>query len=194
MVDAAMMPALREGACPHLAVLLRTADELPPVLASFYALGAERGGWLVHRALPGNADAERLALSAAGLDVAGLEADERLVVSELDPELPSASYGRAWEPAFQRALDRGFSAMWYSRFAVGGEVASYETVLDYDREWEAWFRGRQVVTLCPFVVGQLDALGTLDRLTSLAEFHDGFLVADGDGAVLYETASVAAGR
>ena len=40
-------------ACPHLAVFLRSADELPGVLASFYALGVRRGGWLAHRALPG---------------------------------------------------------------------------------------------------------------------------------------------
>ena len=44
---------LEAEACPHLAVFLRSADELPGVLASFYALGVRRGGWLAHRALPG---------------------------------------------------------------------------------------------------------------------------------------------
>ena len=55
-------------ACPHLAVFLRSPDELPGVLVSFFALGARRGGWLAHRALPGHADRERALLTEAGLD------------------------------------------------------------------------------------------------------------------------------
>ncbi len=194
MVEDAMVPVLEEGVCPHLAVLLRSADELPPVLASFYALGAKRGGWLVHRALPGRAAAERAALAAAGLDVGGLESEGRLIVHDLDPAQSPADYGRSWEPAFRRALDSGFSAMWYSRFAVGSAIASFEEVLVYDREWEAWFRGREVVTLCPFIVGHLSATTTLDQLAGLAEFHDGVLVGTGNGTVLYETASAAVAR
>jgi hypothetical protein len=58
-------------ACPHLAVFLRGPEDLPDVLASFFALGARRGGWLAHRALPGDAGRERELLTAAGLDVAG---------------------------------------------------------------------------------------------------------------------------
>ena len=42
---------LEADACPHLAVFLRSADELPDVLASFYSLGIRRGGWLAHRSL-----------------------------------------------------------------------------------------------------------------------------------------------
>ena len=41
------------GACPHVAMLLSTAEEVAPTLASFYALGAKRNGWLFHRSLAG---------------------------------------------------------------------------------------------------------------------------------------------
>jgi MEDS: MEthanogen/methylotroph, DcmR Sensory domain len=172
MLSEALRPALESGMCPHLAVLVRAAEDLPPVLASFYALGAKRGGWLVHRSLPGEVEADRHALTAAGLDVPALERERRLTLVELDPELPPEDYGRSWEQPFQDALTRGFSAMWYSRFAVGGEVADLETVLAHDREWDAWFRGRAVVTLCPFIVGDLDAAAVP---AGIAELHDGVI-------------------
>ena len=188
MLEDVLQPALEDGACPHLAVLLRTAVELPPVLASFYALGARREGWLVHRSLPGQVDPERALLAAAGLDVGGLEAEARLVVSELDPAQAPEDYGRAWEPEFQAALGRGHPAMWYSRFAVGAEIASYDAVMAFDREWEAWFRGREVVTLCPFIVGDLTAAATIERVAGLAELHDGIVLPRGGGFALLERA------
>ncbi|HEX5782492.1 MAG TPA: hypothetical protein VFX80_11250, partial [Solirubrobacteraceae bacterium] len=76
-------------ACPHLAVFLRSADELPGVLVSFYTLALRRGGWLAHRALPGEGDSEREMLTEAGLDVAELEADGRMVVVEMDFSAPA---------------------------------------------------------------------------------------------------------
>ena len=186
MFGRALSPALEKRDCPHLAVLLKSESELPAVLASFYALGASRGGWLVHRALPGQADHDRHMLAAAGLDVDGLLRDERLAIAELDPAQPPDEYGRSWERALEEALGRGFQALWYSRFAVGSDLAGYDTVLDYDRAWASCFRGRPVITLCPFVVGELDAAATLDRFATLAEFHDGVAVPSGDGYVVYE--------
>jgi hypothetical protein len=191
-MEEALIPILEGGAHPHLAVLSRTTEELPPVLASFDALGAKRDGWLVHRALPGEADAERATLADAGLEVAALEAQERLTVCELDPEQPPESYARAWEPAYRQALRRGFSAMWCSRFAITEDLASYESVLTYDRAWETWFRDRHVVTLCPYIVGMLDAPATLDRFESLAELHDAVVVVGGGTAALHSTAEYAA--
>ena len=49
VLSGALAPALDSGTCPHLAVLLRSEEEFAPVVASFYSLGASRGGWLVHR-------------------------------------------------------------------------------------------------------------------------------------------------
>jgi hypothetical protein len=73
---ASLAEHLEAEACPHLAVFLRAADELPELLVSFYALGVRRGGWLAHRALPAHAERERRVLTEAGLDVAALEAGE----------------------------------------------------------------------------------------------------------------------
>ena len=68
-----------------MAVVLRSGRELPAVLVSFYALGARRGGWVVHHAMPGECGRDRERLTAGGLDVDGLEATRSLVVFEFDP-------------------------------------------------------------------------------------------------------------
>jgi hypothetical protein len=167
-------------ACEHLAVLLRSEDELPGVLASFYALGARRGGWLVQRALEGDADGERARLASAGLAVETLEAEGHLLIEEFDPtETPERSTER-WERALDDALGRGYSALWYSRFAVGRDAQQYARVLLFEQAWDACFRGRPVVTLCPYIVGELSAGEALERLSRVAELHRGVLVeADG---------------
>jgi len=67
-----------------MAVLLRTPEELYPVLASFYALGAKRGGWIVHRSRPGEVESDRAQLVYAGLNVAELEAAGTLSIVEFD--------------------------------------------------------------------------------------------------------------
>ena len=41
-VDRAITGELEPGSCPHMAVLLKSAHQLPRALASFYALGATR--------------------------------------------------------------------------------------------------------------------------------------------------------
>jgi hypothetical protein len=55
MLERVLTRTLDAGACPHLTVLLKTTDELHPVLASFYALGAKRNGWMAHRSIAGEA-------------------------------------------------------------------------------------------------------------------------------------------
>src|SRR6201999_2077026 len=86
-MDSALETTIEPGSCPHLAMLLAHRSEVAPTLASFYALGAKRNGWLFHRSLPGAADADRAALSAAGLDVAGLEAEGRMGFSEISLDI-----------------------------------------------------------------------------------------------------------
>ena len=185
MLEEALAPVLEGGAGPHLAVLVRTRGELPKLLAEFYAMGARRDGWLVHEAMPGAVERERAALSAAGLDAATLEAQGRLRVAELDPRLAAEERGPAWEAAYERALEEGFTATWHSRLAVAEEFAPYEVVACHDRAWDSWRRGRRVMTLCPYVVGRLDPAAMLDRFASLSEFHDGIVVAGGGAAALY---------
>ena len=116
---AAVEPRVDGGSCPHMAVVLRSGRELPAVLVSFYALGARRGGWVVHHAVPNECDRDRERLTAAGLDVGGLEAAGSLVLFEFDPaEAPEAAAER-FEPLLADALERGHSALWYSRFPIG---------------------------------------------------------------------------
>ena len=82
-------------------MLLSTAEEVAPTLASFYALGAKRNGWLFHRSLEGRADADRASLTEAGLDVASLEAEGRMVFREIDLSITVDDYVHAWEPEME---------------------------------------------------------------------------------------------
>jgi hypothetical protein len=176
MLEGAITPALERGSCPHLAVLLRSKADLPAVLASFYALGAQRGGWMAHRSVRGEADDDRRLLAEAGLDVAGLEAAERLAIVESDPEEAPEQSADPWVRALEAALGRGLSALWYSRFAVGPQEEQYRAVLAFERAWEECFHDRPVVTLCPYLVGELDGAATLERLDGISSLHDGVLI------------------
>jgi hypothetical protein len=190
MLDESVLAALEAGRLAHLAALVRTEHELPPILASFYGVGADTGGLIMHRSHPAQADDERAALTAAGLDVAGLEAAGRLLMWDLEPGSPLEDQIAAHASMLQDALDRGFTAVWYSRFPAAGRFAAWKTVVHYDRVLEDAFRGRKVVSLCPYVVGHLDPCQMLDRFSTLAEFHDGVVVAAGGRVALYDAASL----
>ena len=142
-------------ACPHLAVFLRSADELPGVLVSFYSLGLRRGGWLAHRALPGEGDSEREMLTEAGLDVAALEAEGRMVVVEMDFSAPAEGSAEPWREALDAALERGCTGLWYGRSPVPAE--HLDGMLAHEREWHRFSREVPVVTICPFIAGDEDA-------------------------------------
>jgi hypothetical protein len=174
MLDSALAPALDSGACPHLAVLLRNDAEFAPVVASFYSLGAKRGGFLAHRAV--QVDRDRRALASAGLDVAGLESENQLVIEQLDLDEPPDRLPRRLEAAFDDALGRGFSGLWSSHSPVGPEPGAYERALSIERAWEERFGDRPVVTLCPYVVEGLEGTSAIGRFADLAGHHDGVLV------------------
>lgn len=178
MFENALAPAVESGSC-HLAVLLKTDTELYSVLASFYALGAKRNGWLAHRALTGEADRDRDRLAAHGLDVATLEGEDRLAVVEFDTAEPPEHSTARWENDMERALERGLTGLWYSRFAVGPDSDMFAAVGPFERAWESSFHGQAAVTLCPYVVGELTGSAAMDRLASVSEHHDSVLVAGG---------------
>jgi hypothetical protein len=146
---------LEAEACPHLAVFLRSADELPGVLASFYSLGIRRGGWLAHRSLPGEADSDRAMLTEAGLDVAGLEDGGRMVVVEMDFDAPAEGSAEPWREPLEAALARGCTGLWYGRAPVA--AVHVDGMLAVEREWHRFSRDRPVVTICPFIAGDESA-------------------------------------
>ena len=189
MLERVLTRTLDGKACPHLTVLLKTADELYPVLASFYALGAKRNGWMAHRSLAGEAELDRERLSGAGLDVEALEFDGRLAVVEFDPdEKPDAS-PEPWQKALEEALGRGLSALWYSRHAVGPDERQYDGVVAFEVAWDQAFKNKPVVTLCPYIVGGLSGSGAIERMQAVSEFHDGLLIPNrDDDYTLFETA------
>ena len=186
-VGAALDGDVGTGWCPHLAILVPDPREVIPALASFYGLGARRNGWLFHRALPGNAEADRAALTAAGLDVAALEAAGRMVVAEPPPETDPERWAMRWLPVLEQALQRGFDAAWFSRFPIGPSEARIGPALAFDRAWDDAFHGRPAVSLCVYIVDDVDEAARERRVASMASFHDGVVVPGSDGAEVIRT-------
>ena len=172
--DATLQHTVDGAGCPHMAVLLETEAELPAVLASFYRLGARRNGWLVHRYLPGQEERDRAALSENGLEVGALEAAGRLQIVEFDVDEDPAHWADPWSAKLDRALEAGFDALWYSRFAVGPQH-SFETAAIFDRVWDRMFAGRPAITLCPYIVGALSPGERDEHAAQVSEFHDSVL-------------------
>jgi hypothetical protein len=167
--------AITPGACPHLAMMLQRREDVGRTLASFYALGVKRNGWLFHRTLAGQADADRAELSAAGLDVAGLEAGGRLVIDEVDLSITVHEWVHTWEPAFEAAMARGYDAAWWARTPIGPEEAMIAYSVAYDTAWDEYFRDRPCVSLCLFIVGELETPAVAAQLAST---HDGVIVGE----------------
>jgi hypothetical protein len=150
-------------------MLLSHPQEVAPTLASFYALGAKRNGWLFHRTIAGRADDDRAALTEAGLDVQRLEAEGRMVVTEVDLDITVHEWVHGWEPELEAALARGFDAAWWARFPIGPDAEIIERSVEYDAAWDAHFRDRPCVSLCLFIVGDVERD---HRAAQLAETHD----------------------
>jgi DNA-binding CsgD family transcriptional regulator len=181
--------ALSGRSCAHLAILLRSLDEVPAAQASFYAVGVRRNGWVLHHALPGRAGEDREALSAAGLDVATLEREGRMLVEEWAVEEPPESWAQRFVAVAQKALARGFDAVWWTGYPVGPEDELYTTLVEYDRAWEACIHGRPSVSMCLYVAEGLPQPERERREAQLGAFHDALLVpaAEGIRVVLRDT-------
>jgi MEDS: MEthanogen/methylotroph, DcmR Sensory domain len=180
MLDDTLGMEVEGGACPHLAVVLRSAAEFAPVVASFYSLGAKRGAWLAHRSV--EVDDDRQALTDAGLDVAGLESEGRLVVEQINFDEPPEALPQRLEAGFDAALERGLTALWSSHSPVGPGADSFELAIAVERAWEERFKGRSVVTLCPYLVEGLDGGDAVGRFAEVSELHEeGVLVSSNRG-------------
>jgi len=183
-VELALDELLQARRCPHLAMLLRSMSEVHPAQASFYALGVRRNGFVIHRAHPGRADAERAALRAAGLDVDSLEAAGRLAIDETAITDPPGTWAQRWTGAVDTAVERGFDAVWWTGYPIGPDDAVYRVALEYDRAWEACFAGRPSVSLCLYVVEGLDEDERRARMEDLGPIHDGLLVPKRGGVAI----------
>jgi hypothetical protein len=172
-IAAALGDDVGRVSCPHMAMLLGSPHELHPALAAFYALGASRNGWLLHRSLPGQGEADRAGLAAAGLDVAALEASGRITLTEVPVTEPPDEWAQPWVPLIAEALRDGYDAVWWSRFPVGAAGREFEVALEYDRAWDEAVAGQRAVSLCLYVVGALG--GEAEAAERLAEIHDGVL-------------------
>jgi hypothetical protein len=182
-IDGALGEEVGRNWCPHLAMLLDSRDDLHASLAGFYRLGASRNGWVLHRSLPEHGARDRDGLERAGLDVAALEADGRLALSEAPVSEPPETWAEPWLPVIDERLSQGFDAVWWSRFAVDVGDPAYELAVRYDEAWDAAMRGRRAVSLCVYIVGG-ERSRTAERL---ADIHDGLLHVTAEGASLTRT-------
>ena len=178
-----LVQALSGRSCAHLAILLRSLDEVPEAQAAFYAVGARRNGWLLHHALPGRAAEERAALTAAGLDIAALEAEGRMLIDEWAISEPPETWAQRWVAVAQRAIARGFDAVWWTGYPVGPDDELYRTLVAYDQAWEACIHGRPSVSMCLYIAEGLPEPERDRREAQLGAFHDALLVPAGEQGV-----------
>lgn len=155
-----------------MAALLRSRDELPAVLASFYALGARRNGWLWFGSLPGESASDRADLIAAGLDVGGLEARGQLAITELDLSVEPAAFVAPWVIRVRQALADGYDALWFARFPIEPSNEAVAGVIPFEAAWMDQFRGGRAVTLCPYIVGGLNDAELHERAAVVEQVHD----------------------
>jgi DNA-binding CsgD family transcriptional regulator len=168
--------ALSGRSCAHLACLLRSTDEVPAAQASFYAVGVRRNGWVLHLALPGRVEEDRAALTAAGLDVADLEAKGQMRVEEWQVEQPPDMWAQRYVAVAQRAIAGGFDAVWWTGYPAGADDDVYRTIVEYDKAWESVIHGRPSVSMCLYVAEGLPAPERQAREAQLGAFHDALLV------------------
>jgi MEDS: MEthanogen/methylotroph, DcmR Sensory domain len=181
-VEDVLGPEAGRSWCPHLAMLLESVDQLHASLASFYRLGVGRNGWVFHRSLPEHEARDRAGLEAGGLDVAALEAEGRIAISQAPVDDPPETWAEPWLPVIDERLGDGFDAVWWSRFPVGVTDPAYDLAVRYDEAWDAAMRGRRAVSLCVYIVG--GETGAADRLAGI---HDGLVHVTDDGVSLERT-------
>lgn len=175
VVEQRLARTLASRHCPHVAALIQCVEDLPAVLMFFYSLGAARNGWLVQGSLPGMAQEDRQKLAAAGLDVDALEAAGRLSIVELDLTLAPEAWAESWSELLEERLSSGFEAIWFARFPIAPNDADIAAVLPFEEAWMSRFRGRPMVTLCPYIVGAEGRL--VSREDRVAAAHDSVMSA-----------------
>jgi MEDS: MEthanogen/methylotroph, DcmR Sensory domain len=170
--------AMQREECEHMAVLLKSVDELPDLLVAFYQLGETRNGWLVHGSLPGHGPSDRAALIRAGLDVERLELEDRFAILELDLSVTPEEFVAPWSVLLDERMSEGFDALWFARFPIGPTDDEVEGVVPFEGAWMRCFTGRRVVTLCPYILGELSPEALARRRDRVASVHDSVVLAE----------------
>ena len=179
--------AIDAGWCPHLAMLLRRPDEVAPTLASFYALGAQRNGWLFHRSLRAGPAPTGARSPPPGSTWPPSRSSSAWRSARSRSTSRPRSGSASWEPELDGALARGFDAAWWARFPIGPDEEIIARSDAYDRAWDERMHGRPCVSLCLFIVGDLEAPAEQGHVDRLAEMHDGVLVSEPAGPSLVRT-------
>jgi DNA-binding CsgD family transcriptional regulator len=186
-VESALDDALGARKCPHLAMLLRSMQEVHVAQASFYGLGLRRNGWVLHRSIPGRLEKDREGLRRAGLDVDALVRDGRMAIDETPIQETPQDWAHRWAAVAEAALRRGFDAVWWTGPPIPAAADVFELASAYDREWERCIHGRPAVSLCLYIVGDLDEAQRRARAEELGEFHDALLMSGPGGVSVLET-------
>jgi DNA-binding CsgD family transcriptional regulator len=186
-VELALDDVLGARKCPHLAMLLRSVQEVHVAQASFYRLGLRRNGWVLHRSIPGRLENDREGLRQAGLDVDALVREGRMVIDETPIHEAPEDWAHRWAAVAEGALLRGFDAVWWTGPPIPSKTDVYNVALDYDRAWERCIHGRPAVSLCLYIVGGLSEDERRARAEELGEFHDALLMSGPGGVSVLET-------
>ena len=92
-----------------------------------------------------------------------------MVFDEITLDITVADYVHAWEPQLDAALARGFDAAWWARFPIGPDAEILDRSVASDAAWDAHFHDTPCVSLCLFIVGDVDR----DlRTAQIAATHD----------------------
>ena len=91
-----------------------------------------------------------------------------MVVAEVQLPIGVEEYVRGWEPQLEAALARGYDAAWWARSPIGPDPGIIERSVAYDRAWDEHSAGRPRVSLCLFIVGDLNG----PERASVAAPHD----------------------
>jgi DNA-binding CsgD family transcriptional regulator len=186
-MESALDHVLGTRKCPHLAMLLRSMQEVHVAQASFYGLGLRRGGWVLHRSVPGRLEKDREGLRNAGLDVDALVREGRMAIDETPIHEAPEDWAHRWAAVAEAALLRGFDAVWWTGPPISAATEVYDLALAYDRAWERCIQGRPAVSLCLYVVGGLSEDERRARAEELGEFHDALLMSGPSGVSVLET-------
>jgi DNA-binding CsgD family transcriptional regulator len=186
-VQSALDDVLGVRKCPHLAMLLRSMQEVHVAQASFYGLGLRRGGWVLHRSIPGRLEKDREGLRNAGLDVDALVREGRMAIDETPIREAPEDWANRWAAVAEAALLRGFDAVWWTGPPIPAAAEVYDVASAYDRAWERCMHGRPAVSLCLYVVGGLSEDERRARAEELSEFHDALLMSGPSGVSVLET-------